>query len=101
MKCQQLLQLNGQHHELQSNLSQVAAELTELRDLPQKLSKLEEEHSKTKAKLVETLATLDELSLLSAKELEEKDHIVKEIEHKHKVLSEEHEVLLLFSVSNI
>lgn len=78
----QLLQLNGQQHELQSNLSQLAGELSNLRDLPAQLSKLQEEHTRVSKQLTETLATLDELSLLSATEIEQKDAVLLELQMK-------------------
>jgi len=96
-----LLQLNGQQHELQANFSKLANELTELRDLPAQMSQLQEEHADTKAKLSETLATLDELSLLSASDMQEKDLALANINEKYaslvkdnEAVAKEHEVLV-------
>lgn len=78
----QLLQLNGQQHELQSNLSKLAGELSELRDLPAQLSALQAEHSRVSSQLTETLATLDELSLLSAGEMQQKDAALGQLQQR-------------------
>jgi hypothetical protein len=88
----QLLQLNGQQHELQSNLSHIGGELTALRDLPAQLSLLQTEHAEAQNQLAETLATLDELSLLSAAEVQKRDAALAELEGKFAALSAESQV---------
>lgn len=89
----ELLKLNGEHHEMQENLNKIAGELAELRDLPGQLSRLKEEHRAALQRVEETQKTLEELSKLSASEIEEKEQALRELTVKHETLSSENEAL--------
>ena len=88
----QLLKLNSQQHSLQSNLSQMAGELTQLRDMPSQVSSMHTEIAVLTYDLSEALATLEELSVLSAAEISEKDDVLGEWEAKWSKLSRESQV---------
>lgn len=68
-----------------------------LRDLPAKISQLQDDHTAAKKQLAETLATLDELSLLSASDLQEKDTALAELTQKFTTLSEENKVSIILT----
>lgn len=73
-------------------MSQLAGELAELRDLPDQLTHLQAEHSRVSTQLTETLATLEELSLLSAGEMQSKDAALAELQQQVAQMAEENKV---------